>query len=77
MRQYLKSRSPQYLPIPTCRCGEAMKPTYVRNSGTTEVCYACPSWGGAPWKANGHQWLLTTTEEHAAIGCCNIREVMG
>jgi hypothetical protein len=61
-----------------CRCGEQMQPVYIRNSGTTEVRQACPKWGGAPWKQNnGHQYVLTTTWEHAITGCCNLQEVCG
>ena len=63
--------------IPTCRCGTKMEPTYARNSGTTEVLLACPRWGGKPWRSNGHQYLVTTTQEHAAEGCCTLREVGG
>lgn len=66
-----------------CKCGRNWVPVYYGNSGTTEIRLACPvvreAWGDDPyvWRrtVRGHQFVITTTPEHQATGCCNIWEV--
>lgn len=62
---------------PLCRCGEKMLPVFIYNSGTTRITAVCPKTFTHPWAENGHQYLVTTTPEHAATGCCNVQRIDG
>lgn len=70
----------------TCKCGLAWVSVWHENSGTTDVTLACPvirdEWApGGPYgwrhEVPGHQYVITTTAQHAATRCCNVFSVQG
>lgn len=64
-----------------CTCGLPFIPAYFANSGSTRVRAACPEWIAeqrrSDWyeRVPGHEYVVETTPEHAATGCCDIRRV--
>jgi hypothetical protein len=59
-----------------------MRSVYFRNSGTTEIPWACPvladKWGRDPyvWRhpVSGHEFVVATTATHRETGCCDMWE---
>lgn len=66
-----------------CQCGQLWQRCYYENSGTTEIRLACPHlvdyWGDNPyvWRRSleGHQFVVSSTAEHASTGCCDVWKV--